>query len=338
MGSQVFVLGAGFSKAVSCTMPLMPDLGDAVRQKLAAHLLPSAADAFGNDFEAWLSYLATDQPWLSPAENLRNRAMFLDVSGAVEAAINEAQQEATKGRMPPNELSWLVQHWHSTQATVVTFNYDLLVEDAYLHWRYQKLGGIEDLYRLPLTPVLARSGESLLGGEPQHAFDLLKLHGSVNWYYSGLGDAGDTIYLGFDPVLWSRPETASSIQQDEVVYGRPRHRDYLIDKVAMIVLPASAKSNYYSNLSLRTQWRAAADALDRADELVIIGYSLPAADELVRGLLRTATSRLQRAVVVDKRGHDVVKRLRGLLGEDVVVDESFAEAEAPLDLYVKNNQ
>src|SRR5664280_2465587 len=120
----------------------------------------------------------------------------------------------------------------------------------YLHWRYQKLGGIEDLYRLPLTPVLARSGESLLGGEPQHAFDLLKLHGSVNWYYSGLGDAGDTIYLGFDPVLWSRPETASSIQRDEVVYGRPRHRDYLIDKVAMIVPPASAKSNYYGNLSL----------------------------------------------------------------------------------------
>lgn len=336
VGGPVFLLGAGFSNAIGPDMPLMAGLGTAVQETLGAGALPPPVGRFGDDFEAWLSYLATDQPWLSAAENLRNRAAFLDVAQAVEEVLSAAQQRATEGRSLPPELDRLLRHWIDTTATVVTFNYDLLVESAYLN--VELGGGVEDLYRLPITLAAARTrpGKAVLGAsprEPQVRFDLLKLHGSLNWFYSGLGDsAADTIYLGSTPGLWSVPVSPGSIDRDEVVFGNPRERDYLVDKVPLIIPPAAAKGSYYSNLSLRRQWQVAAAALDAADELVVVGYSLPRTDELVRGLLRTISARLERIVVVDKDPGAVVERLREVYGPAVNIQGRFSGDNA-LDNY-----
>jgi hypothetical protein len=316
----VFLLGAGFSKAISDCMPLMPALGERVRNLLCDGVLPAPVDKFGEDFEAWLSYLAVDQPWLSAADNLRNRAAFLDVSRAVEEVMSAAEQQATQGRSLPTPLARLVRYWVRENVTVVTFNYDLLVESAYLgaSWA-DRNPDVEHLYRVPLTTASARPGKGfILGNEPLRAFDLLKLHGSMNWYYSGVDDAAaDTIYLGRTPRRWSEPVSGDPIYPDELVVETPRDPDYLADKVPMIVPPASVKSGFYSNLSLRTQWRAAAKALTDADELVVIGYSLPKTDELVQSLLVTKSSAVQRIVSVDK---DIVaaERLRKMFGADRV--------------------
>jgi hypothetical protein len=61
----------------------------------------------------------------------------------------------------------------------------------------------------------------------------------------------------------------------------------LSDKVPLIVPPTAAKSGYYQNSSLRTQWERAAAALRGAEELVLLGYSAPQTDILVRSLLAT---------------------------------------------------
>ena len=59
------------------------------------------------------------------------------------------------------------------------------------------------------------------------------------------------------------------------------------DREPMIVPPAAVKSPYYSNGVLRAIWKSAADQLSRAEELVIIGFSLPATDMLVGSMLCT---------------------------------------------------
>jgi hypothetical protein len=46
---------------------------------------------FGGDLESWLSHPAVDQPWLSSADNLSNRALFLRASEAVGQCIDEAE-------------------------------------------------------------------------------------------------------------------------------------------------------------------------------------------------------------------------------------------------------
>ena len=79
----VFVVGAGFSRAVSDQMPLTDELGEAALERLRSVLPPRLALERlpkGMNFEAWLSQLAGDQPYLSDAENAENRAAFLRFS------------------------------------------------------------------------------------------------------------------------------------------------------------------------------------------------------------------------------------------------------------------
>jgi hypothetical protein len=48
------------------------------------------------DFERALSYLTEAQPWLSEAERLRHRALFLDMAEAVHKMLVRAQTETLR--------------------------------------------------------------------------------------------------------------------------------------------------------------------------------------------------------------------------------------------------
>jgi hypothetical protein len=106
---------------------------------------------------------------------------------------------ATQGHLRVTPRSTSKDHrWIEANATVMTFNYDMLVESAFLHVTAgEGSRPIESLYAIPLTSALSRSGVGLWGGDLPREFDLLKLHGSLNWYYSGL-DApnNDTVSVG----------------------------------------------------------------------------------------------------------------------------------------------
>lgn len=52
------------------------------------------------DLELLLSFLAQEQPWLTEAENFRNRAEFLEVSRAIAAIILDSQNSALRADMP----------------------------------------------------------------------------------------------------------------------------------------------------------------------------------------------------------------------------------------------
>ena len=85
----VFVLGAGFSKAVDCRMPTSEDLGGRVRELLAAEGAPLPAELTKGTFEEWLSRLAEDQPDLLEHENLQRRTWFSQISKAIARIIEE---------------------------------------------------------------------------------------------------------------------------------------------------------------------------------------------------------------------------------------------------------
>jgi len=55
----------------------------------------------------------------------------------------------------------------------------------------------------------------------------------------------------------------------------------------MIVPPAAVKSPYYSNAALKATWRIASERLAEAEELVMMGFSLPPTDLIVSSLLAT---------------------------------------------------
>ena len=162
------------------------------------------------NFEQWLSYLVETPPWLSEADQARNRADFIEVSLAVHQVLLE-RQDVTIGRNPcPDWLERLVQKWQRDCATVITFNYDLFVELAWLRHAPNPAPERDkmstDLYPVPVTPIGARLGDvqardhgdgviSLGISLPPAGLKLLKLHGSLGWWYSGPNSPpGDTVY------------------------------------------------------------------------------------------------------------------------------------------------
>jgi hypothetical protein len=127
----VYLLGAGFSRAVSSQMPMMNDLSAAIRVDLRGRKIPGTKTAISSNFEQWLSYLLEQPPWLSAAEQEDNRAAFYHISNSLNGILSQRQGESVDSLGTcPDWLRRLVLHWQKTLATVITFNYDNLVELA----------------------------------------------------------------------------------------------------------------------------------------------------------------------------------------------------------------
>src|SRR5437773_5129611 len=137
---DVFILGAGFAKAISRSMPTLDELGhriaDPFRRTPSFHLLPAGAMAAlldgrmpGGNLEAWLSNLASPAPYLDQSERLHNAAIAQELTRLIVGEIERSESRALSGRMP-YWLGRLVTLWDRLGATVLTFNYDTLVEKA----------------------------------------------------------------------------------------------------------------------------------------------------------------------------------------------------------------
>lgn len=281
MTGKAYILGSGFSKAIYHRMPTMAELSDAVVGELRANNLPMPPGfdkPVRADFERWLSYLVDSPPWLQPGQQERNHTSFSEIANAVSATLGAAQINAVLNP-PPAWLPRLVTHWQDTDATVITFNYDVLVELAWLDLFGGSGAPWSHLYAVPVTPAAIRTA-GIWGARPTSGMRLLKLHGSLNWYYSGPDSPpGDTIYdLGVTGG-WSVDGVAPRYDEEDVA-----------DKLPFIVPPAAVKSPYYSNQTLRGQWRIAAQAIEEADDVVIMGFGLPPTDLLVTSMLATVVT------------------------------------------------
>ncbi|HET7475697.1 MAG TPA: hypothetical protein VFJ97_06685 [Dermatophilaceae bacterium] len=313
-GEDVYLLGAGFSKAVSGAMPVLAELGPEVVEQLG---LPEKTLApFQDNVEAWLSYLATEQPWLTQAQNLRNRALFVETSDALQEAISERERQATAEPFPPT-MARLACGLSDRQSEVLTFNYDLLLERSAV--QIGRAHAFSDLY---VAPVVERQdpGTGIMisrsRAELPH-FRLHKLHGSTNWYYSGpqQGAKGD-VYVVRDWMTW--PELARGHEDDNA--------NRYSDLVPLIIPPTASKSLFYQNEALRSQWRHAAAALRSATRLVVIGYSFPTSDVQTRALIATNLPASAEVVVVDRRV-GAVDTVKTLLPQNPIT-ESYIGGEA----------
>jgi hypothetical protein len=122
--------------------------------------------------------------------------------------------------------------------------------------------------------------------------------------------------------------------------GRPDAYELSVDREPMIVPPAAVKSPYYNNRTLQELWRKAADALSQADELVIMGFSLPQTDLLVCSMLATTLPEGSSITPVD-RDIKILDRVAETLDlknfEGARINSSFAGLENPVREWVEEN-
>lgn len=164
-------------------------------------------------------------------------------------------------------LKWLRKD--SKSLTVVTFNYDLLLEhlfdDIRVRYEYGKRTGIE------YDDASRRS--AIRRSLPFRRVEILKLHGSANWgVCRGCRKAKtqDDMVVAFEKSYIPRRRKTC-----------PRCKDKPLE--SGIIPPILEKSGDSRHTGL--VWLAARQALRRAREIVVIGYSLPQTDSEALSLL-----------------------------------------------------
>lgn len=312
---DVFLLGAGFSRAVSQAMPLLRDLSQEVRNRTPDFVNIDRGSLFADDIEMWLTYLSQDHPWLSEAKNLRNRALFLDLSRAIREVLEERMKEAIQGEHP-KWFSRLIEWWHEKKASVVTLNYDTLVERCAVGM-IQRLK-CSDIYPTNLTPAGQRVA-GVTAGDAIPSFRLFKLHGSINWYYSGSSSFfGETIYYVPLRGTWDHPGDEKENKDERL----------LADKVPFIVPPLMEKVLYFQHETLRSLWSQAAEALRGATRVFCLGYSLPSTDITMRFFLHGNRTASHVKFYVGNTDDTTYQHFRCLLPDCYEVDARFVGASS----------
>jgi hypothetical protein len=248
--------------------------------------LDQVVDWYGtlDDFESILADLMTCPPDSQAAALGARRPLLLnDLQEAIRDYFDTI-------RSTPTPLYDGLAHVLRPGDVVITFNYDLGVEHA--------------LHATGLWNVRSGYGFSIEGGEQPSAVEVLKLHGSTNWRALAFGGrtgffAANWNSLGDRPVLYFR--------SDLEYLGCPDFVDPLCSGIQRavclpaMVLPALPKLFYFAT-SFGQEWKdfwdglwwRAEHAIKNADELVIIGYSLPVADNRARDMLLNAKNKAVR--------------------------------------------
>jgi len=160
--------------------------------------------------------------------------------------------------------------------TVITFNYDLILDEAL------RRVGVEPLYGLPDCSSDGLPAQQGMG------VSVLKLHGSTNWaicpqcnkvhVLSGAKFTGDPV--GFR----TRPCTECGKQN-----------------LHLLLVPPSWDKSEYREV-MRPVWKQAVNELKRANRICVIGYSMPETDTFFKFLLALGlaeNNQLYRFVLVD---------------------------------------
>ena len=106
---DLFILGAGFSKAIYDSMPTMAELSSAILENGEKVGLPVAELArLDNNIERWMTYLSQSQPWLKTHENDRNKAFAGQLREQIKEIIDDRTTSAARSG-PPNWLSCLIR-------------------------------------------------------------------------------------------------------------------------------------------------------------------------------------------------------------------------------------
>jgi len=320
---EVMVLGAGFSRAISGHFPLTRELGPLALD--VAKVPGDQRPAEGTGFEAWLSRIGEDQPYRSAEENLAARQLFVKMSAAIGRVLGESQHAALRDSAPA-WLDDLVSVLHARRSTVISFNYDNVVEctvDGHCLTshsdRRQHVKSHDIVDRLPPSPPAIFSEElpvdTLPGGKASFkgplplpdrvadTFRLLKLHGSLSWYWAPDDTTGVTLQR------WRSPGVFGAAQPDD----DDERRRALPGRVPFIVPPTATKSSYLTNLVARELWGRARAALAEAQRLIVIGYSVPPEDQVAGGLFaETIGGRDVEVVIADPCARTVKARLADL--------------------------
>ena len=326
---DVFILGAGFSKAISSRMPTMKELTAEVSKRIKDSELKlplplrdceDRGRELESNIELWMTYLSQRQPWLDESFNQYNLAVATRIRRYIKQIIEQSTLDSMESA--PTWLEPLIGQWSTLQVSAITLNYDTLVERAAGALSNPDVNNgkgiaLSQIYPPYFSNIMSRVVEQL-GAHPLDTFTYIKLHGSVNWYYSGREDFyGETIFYS-DVSPWGL-----KLQDFE---GKAR----LLagDKETLIIPPVAEKTTFFNNETVRRLWQEASDHLGGAARVFVIGYSLPKSDLGMQFFLKRSLPVQGTPWYIIDTDKDVVGRYRGLLAPQQEIRDDFVGENA----------
>lgn len=287
---DVFIFGSGFSKDLA-GLSTLKDLSQKVYDRCSSpntkeleivyRIFQSLPKEITDNIELVMTMLKVGTPWKDIAESSIRKGSFQAVSSLVSELIIE-EEKTFLDSVGEDHNSWLnleklVNHWNANNSKVITFNYDTLIERKVLLVLKNKRDrrvSLSNIYSGPFTNLLQRT-VGVMAAENEKYFNLIKLHGSTNWFYSGNENfSGEPIY--YDPFLEADPTSTAISEANK------------IDLSPLIIPPLLDKNPYMNHSLLRHQWKEAYKAIEQAENVYILGYSLPETDLASKIMLHEA--------------------------------------------------
>lgn len=131
-----------------------------------------------------------------------------------------------------------------TKNTIITFNYDMVVEESLRQWVKKIWYGFNE------RDVEIDDRQNYSVTETQESIRLLKLHGSINWTYPDSAEAVVRVCSSYSDII-------------------------ALEKNVILVPPTWKKG---TNSGLDGIWSQAIKALSNATRIIVIGFSLPTTD------------------------------------------------------------
>jgi hypothetical protein len=302
---ELYFLGAGFSKEIYSSMPLLGDLSITVKNELRSEIIRKVPKLENYDFETLISYVYNNHPWKQIHEKFDELGLYHKIIEIVRKELNEKENDffskLSIESLDP-KMRKFFQHLADERSTLITLNYDTLVENILLNYSENIGGGIlkpfanatgicTDLYRLPFLDLGYRWGGAMLRGDflKKDGIHLIKLHGSTSWFGTAdLADSNLSIYYANDHY--------------KTDFDNLRIQGLL----PVIIPPTFDKGQFYSaNNILRSLWLQARNALENANSITIIGYSLPISDSYIRLLFQVATANSLTVKIVNPSSNEI---------------------------------
>lgn len=296
---EVFILGAGFTRAFAPEAPLLVwDCDKKIDKKFDKFPLAKTILAFERslsggriDVERLMSRLYGGMPY----DQYRNERgelnlLLLDVLDSFLKNLKEAVQNENCRK---EELGFLAEYCVENSIDCITFNYDDLYDEM--------LWSVKEIHNTPTTPIkywhpdggygfFCKPASSLVGGLGQDkdstSMLLLKLHGSINWR-AALGNRKPypaealTHFESWYDNLKEGSGIGRSLQENKDI-------EQLLEINPLIVPPLHVKSALLEESVLRLIWFQAYESLESATRVTFIGYSLPRTDIASITLFREA--------------------------------------------------
>jgi hypothetical protein len=188
-----------------------------------------------------------------------------------------------------NEYDDFVKHVIQPQDTVITFNWDILLDDIFGRKEILPKSNEDPCLNKPegerqqyynfvsdLSGIAEARMDRITGSQPYTKWEgnkgyYLKLHGSVDWFFceNEACRASYEVYPLRNPLV--RPFCGECHEQ-----------------MAGLIIPPTLNKTYRKYPLIRTLWNIAEKEISIADEIIIWGYSLPPTDFHASWLLRQA--------------------------------------------------